>query len=381
MKTLKKQLREAPLSRSQKVSDATSAPPFNTQSLAQNPDSNTGLNSQNGFSIGLDWLDITFRQVPDMDELERILSEAEALFNDEIDFSPTRATFNGREWQGSGRGAQGTLVFWDSGIDQRGERRSTPMLKLCFSGRLMASANQPAVAHWLFGRRESNELDCSRIDIALDDHDKVVPLWKITQAKDEGNFFNALYYGYHESGKRGQDKGIAVYFGSPASTKRLCVYDKSVESKGRIQGNRWEGRFRKKAAKVVLYQWIDKSLENENSCTRWCADIITGIIDFRDRTSNDPNRFRCKVLDWFSDFIIQLKASPIRVRIAAVAMTVQRSLDWVVKSVAPSLSLIKSVLLEDYSEFIQTTIYEGGVRLSLQKRKLIDTTDRSLLLY
>lgn len=381
MMTLKKQIAGASAICSGLSKCTHSASRAVDESLAQTPNSNTGLNSQVGFTVGLDWLDITFRKVPTLTEVYDIVGEVEVLTDDEIDFSPTKPVFNGKEWQGSGRGLRGTQVFYDAGCDDDDKPSRTPALKVAMSGRVVGSAAQGAIALWLNDRAERNDLDCTRIDISMDDHEKFVNLGKITDAKRAGDFFNTSWSAYMESGKRGHDIGITVYFGSPKSDKRLRVYDKTVESNSKVVGNRWEAEFRRKAAKVALYQWIEANQKDEETVVQWCKDTVTGVVDFRDRSSGDPNRFRCPILGWFASLIKRLQAAPCRIRSPKPVITVQKSIDWVVTSVAPTLSMLKTVLKGDYNRFIEESIHEGACRLSIVKRKLIESTDSTQLAF
>lgn len=355
---------------------------LDTTKLPQTLNSNTGLNSQPAFTVAIDWLDITFRQIADIHEIEQILGEVEALVDDQLDFSPSRATTNGRYWDGSGRGLRGTLIFYDAGKSTEDDPTDKPkQLKICMSGSVIGPANQQAIAYWLNGRAEKNQLDCTRIDIALDDHEKFIELGKIAEAVSNEDFFNTSYSAIHKSGKRGETKGVSYLFGSPKSDKNLIVYDKTVESNNRILGNRWEARFKRKAAGVAVYDWISAFIKSDDTAARWCVDVVLGVVDFRDRSGDDPNRNRCAPLRWFELLAQRLRSYPIRIRVAAIVPTVQRSIDWVQKSVAPTLSLLKSVLQDQYNNFLESVVYEGGVRLSNQKRELINTTDVDLLYF
>lgn len=381
MKTLKKQIADAAAICPMGCVNTHNESSVVNESLAQTPTSNTGLNSQTGFTVGLDWLDITFRKVPDINDVWQIVSDVELLLDDEIDFSATRATFNGRNWDGSGRGLKGVQLFYDAGYDGDEFPQRSPALKIAMSGRVVQEADQHLLALWLHGRTWINQVECTRIDIALDDHEKFVDLRKITQAKRTGNFFNTSWSAYMESGKRGEDIGVTVYFGSPQSDKRLRVYDKTVESNSVVVGNRWEAEFRRKAATEALNQWIEASVNDKKDVAQWCKDTVLGVVDFRNRSSGDPNRFRCPVLGWFKRFCKRLSASPIRVRVAAPTITVQKSIDWVIKSVAPTLSIIRDVLKGDYNKFISEAMTEGNCRLPLTKRRLITTTSKQQLVY
>lgn len=349
--------------------------------LAQTPASNTGLNSQERFTAAIDWLDITFRSVQATSEIHAIIGEVEALTGDAIDFSTVRPVYNGKKWDGHGRGAKGTQVFYSGpSLDDEG-KMVEPALKIVMSGSVVGEAHQAAIALWLEGRWQKNDGDCTRVDIALDDHDKSVKLWKITEARKAGNFFNASESAYLESGKRGHDIGRTIYFGSTKSDKRLCIYDKTIESKGKILGNRWEARFRRKAAREAVQQWMVASNESEQKVCKWYADTVTGIIDFRDRSGNDPNRNRCKRLLWFQSFVTTLRSNPCRVRVPSPVQTLQKTIKWIGKSVAPSIAILRRVLGDEFPKYLDSMIDEGGEKISMMRRKIADTTDPGLLVW
>lgn len=349
--------------------------------VAQTRVSNTGLDSQPAFQVGIDWLDITFRNVPTRADLDDILAEIEALTGDSIDFSSSRATFNGKNWDGSGRGVIGTLVWYDSCDRASGGELIPAQLKIAMSGRVMAGIDPQKLYRWLLTRAAQNELDCTRIDISLDDRDRCVEMWQITDASLHGDFFNAQYSQIANGGKRGQDRGVTVYFGAPSSSRRLRIYDKMVESKGKIKGIRWEVEFRKKLAKEALIQWLGEMSNGTEKVICWCKNVVAGAVDFRERSSDDPNRDRCPTLKWFAKFKQQLFATATVIRAPRVEQTLQKSIDWIIKSVAPSLACLRSVLAEDFSKFLNETINNGGERLTNVRRKLLERTKRETLCY
>jgi hypothetical protein len=381
MKSLKKALRDLTPQSLQSSQNDTAAAVGSTESLAQTPASNTGLNSQGAFDVGVDWLDFTFRKIAGTRDLYRIIAELERLTLSEIDFSLSRPVFNGRTWEGSGRSSTGVLLWYDAGDPHDAFLPVSAQLKVAISGRAIAAVNQVSLGQWLISRMVSNELDCSRIDICLDDRDKFINLEHLTSAGRSGNYFNASYRGYQESGRRGQDIGVTCYFGSPSSSRRLRIYDKTIESNGVVLGNRWEVQFRKKLAKETLYQWLESIDENSETAVRFCKNVVIGAIDFRDRTGNDANRHRCNRLSWFQAFIAKLSATPIRIRAAIEQPTIQRSIDWIKSAVAPTLFSLKSVLSTDFPAFLNAMLSQGADRLNNQQRKRIATTKKEQLCY
>lgn len=343
--------------------------------------SNTGLDSQTGFTVAIDWLDITLRKISNLSEVYDVIGEVETLTGDEIDFSYLRPIYNGRRWDGHGRGIKGTMVFYSNPSEDEAGNHKPATLKFVMSGSVIGNAHQDAIALWLHGRQVKNDVDCTRIDIALDDHEKIIELGKITEAHKQGNFFNASDSAYHESGKRGQPIGVTLYFGSTKSDKRLCIYDKTIESNGRINGNRWEARFRRLAAGEALKQWIDVSIDETKDLTRWFSDCVTGVIDFRDRSGDDPNRCRCPRLPWYTRLLSALRSTPIRIRVAAPVQSVQKTIKWIGKSVAPSLAILKRVLKGDFPAYLDGMISEGGEKISNVKRRMACSTDPNLLVW
>lgn len=361
-----------------KIPSPTSEDSFN---IPQTLGSNTGLNSQGAFDVAVDWLDITLRNIPETTTLYSVISELEKLTSSEIDFSPSKPVFNGRAWDGSGRGSSGLLLWYDAGDPYDAFDPKPAQLKIAFSGRVIAAMNQKKLADWLMSRMIVNELDCTRIDICLDDRDKFINIKDVRRAGRRGNYFNASWRGYQESGKRGQDIGMTCYFGSPSSSRRLRVYDKTVESNGTVLGNRWEVEFRKKLAKETLYQWLESIDDNEETAARFCKNIVIGAIDFRDRSSDDANRNRCERLHWFQAFIAKLSATVVTIRAAIQKPTIQRSIDWIKKSVAPTLSSLKTVLQADFPLFLDAMLQQGSDRLNNLRRKQIATTNKEQLCY
>jgi hypothetical protein len=353
-----------------------------TANVPQTPLSNTGYDSQPFFSAAVDWIDFTFRLVSSETAASEIIGELEALATDSVDFSFDRSVFNGRSWDGSGSSSRGIRLWWDAGNDAiaGGDMRS-PQLKISMSGKVMGAIDFAVLADWLSYRAASNELDCTRIDICLDDHRRIVPMGKITEVHYAGNFFNAKYSKLESSSNRGDNQGITVYFGHPQSLKRLRIYDKTIESKGAIDAIRWEAQYRKGAAREVLFQVLEEIDESVERATKYFAAIVVGVIDFRLRDGNDPNRARCKPLSWFVAFCDAVAVEPIRIKLAIVPLLIQRSINWLEKSVAQSIALVAKTLNEDWAEFAENLLSQGAERLNNRKREIILSTNKQQLIY
>ncbi len=343
--------------------------------------SNTGYDSQARFQTAIDWLDVSLRKVADMTELYEIISELEALTKSQIDFSPTKPVFNGRMFDGSGHGTTGLRLWFTAGNPFDFFAPVPMQLKIAMSGSVIAAIDQTELANWLISRMVGNELDCTRIDICLDDRDSFVKLDDVLRASELDNFFNASYSGLEKGGKKGELKGVTIYFGHPSSSRRLRIYDKFVESGGKILGVRWEVEFRKKLAREALYEWLEKINDCKESAARWSKNVVVGCIDFRDCSGNDPNRYRCPILGWFSAFIAELQATGVVIRAAVKAPTMQKSIDWIIASVAPTMFSLSAVLADDFPKFFDELLSSGSYRLSNLRRKIIKESKKEELIY
>lgn len=350
--------------------------------IAHTPASNTGYNSQNEFNCSVDWLDITFRNSGGEQGTEEIIKELEAIADDSFNFSFTKPVFNGRSWDGSGFSDRGARLWFDNGISEKeGEDDKPTQLKISLPGKVMSSLNLFEMCSWLISRAGANELDCTRIDLCVDDKDRCVKLEEIAQARETGNFFNASYSSIMSSSKRGHNEGTTIYFGHPSSHKRLRIYDKTVESNGVVDCIRWEAQYRKVVASEVLFDLLEKVDEGEKHAAEYISSIVTGVIDFRNRAGNEKNRGRCPVLVWFERFCDALSTAPLRVVVPKKEPLVQRSIDWIDKSVVQSLAVVSKVLGTDFNAYFKNALREGAERLNNRKRDLIARTDKQQLIY
>ncbi len=408
------------------------------------PSSNTGYNSQdNAYEIAIDWLDFSWREVSGSCEAERLIAAIAAVTHEQIDFSPTRPSFNGRSWSGSGRGSAGTMIWYSAArdsddvmlLDGLGQYvgyedvlppRYSPIdaaalsaikdkvpdhltlvfdeksrfvefdhgfrlvlnnksleqhaiLKVAMSASVLARVDMCDL-HRLLACR--SDVRFSRIDVALDDMSRFVEMHHVKEAARKGDYFDARWRGIIESGERGGDVGMTVYFGSPSSDKRLRVYDKTVESKGVRDCIRWELELRRKKADVFGAAWLKKYSESVSTANDYMTDVVVGAVDFRCRLEgSDKNRERCPALPWWVEMKGRLRSVGVAVRVPVVVASVQKSIDWLKKSVASSLSSVSKVLGSHWKGFLDDLLFEGGIKMSLERRSETEACDRQQLCY
>ena len=417
--------------------------------------SNTGPDSQTGFSIGVDWVTYTHDQLHTGREVKDIIGFIESIANDQVDFCSDRPRYdNHKQWLGSGVSKKGLLLWynpprssedlliksrdgnlishpgllpmphepvrpWDAewiqaqlpsyaALEYTDDRPtvydpetgqahqhhgysivpaegcvSVPgELRISMSARYLDNVSMTQLAAYLNVVKECYGLRCSRFDIALDDHEKRFPLELVEQARCDRNYFNvrksSVVLCYDVAANT---QGMTVYFGSRQSEALMRVYDKTVESKGERIGNRWETEFKGKKADKALREWLSAMADDERKASSLLVDMVFGTVDFRDRSKGDKNRKRCPRLKWFDEMCKMLSAVPVRLRIPRPKISLQRSLDYVKKSVAPTLASIHKALGSEFPEWLSKQIEDGNRRMTLVRRKMSEDVDISQLYY
>ena len=178
----------------------------------------------------------------------------------------------------------------DDVVEQSGE------LRVSMSARYLDHVDMSELAAYLLTVKDVYGLRCSRFDAALDDHEKQIPLSVVEQARCDRNFFNVRTTSVVVSDNITRNEiGRTMYFGSRQSEAFLRVYDKTIESRGKRIGNRWESEFKGKKA-INAYtngsqQWQMTSEQLIGCLWMWCLEpSILGTNRRATKTGNDAHR-------------------------------------------------------------------------------------------
>lgn len=186
----------------------------------------------------------------------------------------------------------------------------------------------------------SDNVNCTRLDLALDDKDKLLDLDRISDAVESGCVNSrirkrTIYRGYDGSDR----SGTTVYIGAPSSDFRIRFYDKSKEKykpddeRYYLHWVRLEMVMRGKNADGCV-----AAICNSDDLGLLASAILNDKLAFIERDS-DSNISRCQICRWWLDFVDAVAAVKL-VEKEDVPHKLERSIDWIRNQVAPSLSLI-----------------------------------------
>ena len=180
----------------------------------------------------------------------------------------------------------------------------------------------------------------TRLDLALDDYSRRLKFNDVINAVKNGNFSGAKNYYIHESGQRDKEEtGVAVVLGSASSDKRLTIYDKAIESKGKINSIRLELRLRDELSDNVYRYLFEREFRPLD-----VAACILGSVKFLNRTKQDKNLDRLPLLKWWQSFIEYLEATPFKINRPKVVRHVESTVNWLCRQVSSSLAVLSRVM-------------------------------------
>lgn len=144
----------------------------------------------------------------------------------------------------------------------------------------------------------------TRLDLATDDLAGHLPVDEMLAAFRSRHFRSrAQDYGIIQSHSRGRD-GWTLYLGSRSSDRYLRIYNKAAEQGYTGQWVRVELELKGDAAQACAAHWVCAEFENPGRLLRTLlADMLTVTTP-----TQDSNRSRWPVAEWWSDFLADVSA-------------------------------------------------------------------------
>ncbi len=212
------------------------------------------------------------------------------------------------------------------------------------------------------------EANCTRLDLAIDDHSMTLDIDEIKKSVKKGylcGFRSAVKY--VEEGINAE-KGHSISFGhrgSQGSGKYVTFYNKAKESKGKLNSIRVELASYKHRATQMFNKICDTPFE-ELGKTIFAA--INGAIDFRKKKKGETHLNRAKRLPFWRFMDDCEKFVPV---FNYVEKTLEDVKEWVIKQIAPTMAMLFTYFCDAYDGdytiftcFIHEIIEHGEKRLN-----------------
>jgi hypothetical protein len=212
-------------------------------------------------------------------------------------------------------------------------------------------------------------LRCTRIDWTLDDYERIIPMESFQDWGKSEEFFGASSHTYYYSKKKHSERlAETCYFGSFQSDKVVRIYDKNVESEGKINAIRVEFQFRNSQADFLFskYMKLSEPLPAAQSVTNWCLSRF-GFIDL-----TSTRKCRCKVKEEWRLFVEKF-GEKLAESIPPKTNTIEKKMRWIASQVAPTIAVVSAVLGNDIClHWLLGCVREASSRMSDSSLNLID---------
>lgn len=200
----------------------------------------------------------------------------------------------------------------------------------------------------------------TRIDLSLNDYAGFLDIPRLINKVKQQEFKSIFHTVDIHTGlnvTNNESNGDTIYFGSPKSNTRICFYQKNYEQRRKKHIaledseiiNRYELRFRHERAEQVALE-----LTQANDLETTIFELLNYFITFLDRPASSKNAQIDKRWATFIGDHGKLKlATPF------IPMTFERSLNWLVHGVAPTLQMFAQIDQLVGTELLPTIITSG----------------------
>jgi len=289
------------------------------------------LKSKGKLEAHPDW----FQAVGEMaaGELYPLIAKLECFTDESIDLRPGKPTMIGSEYQNSGRSLKSVRIAWDN-QDANGKCR----VLISVPGQVISA--MPML--WVRGMAMQivlAGLKCTRFDATIDDYGKRLNFSTLAESLLDGNYSKFRTWNFQYSSKG----GISFKLGSRESPRSTTMYDKAIESEGKINAYRIETKFGGKVAHDVLLGWLmidpdELGASWEDESAKYLAQSVVGSIDFRDRQlkPDEKNLKRIPRLGWWQEFVTLIEGELYHTAPVATP-TLQKKSNWHINQAFRSL--------------------------------------------
>jgi hypothetical protein len=332
---------------------------------------NTVLDSQ-VLAVHPDW--ITLRVLtPDPGQSQDLVALVGATLNDVFEYipGPHRIAQHNTTYDWMAVSAKGIRAYWHNpgnGLKSHGRISTT---RLEFGGKVLNSCNAVDLRDLMALLYNNDQAACVRFDIAGDDYSK--ELWNWHDVDDAARVKN--FSGFDKRNFNGDyDTAPTIYFGSRKSEAMYRFYDKNVESGGVINANRMEIELKRSKAHQAFVAWLQPPAGDEQMAAQILAEFLVGNIDFIDRSEGDKNLDRCPRLAWWQA-VLDVVGRGVKLSPIYAVATIQKSADWLVFRVAPTLAMLERRMGDAFQDFLSVALAWGRDHQTSRHERLLQVAE------
>lgn len=202
---------------------------------------------------------------------------------------------------------------------------------------------------------------CTRVDLYIDSAvDTMSQVWAslrsrelVTRSRSKGRAVAQVDL------STGEIEGETLYIGSVKSDRMTRFYDKATEQQVDGIWTRCESQFRRSAAHAAFNAWLSGNFDVES--------IIAAYVDFR-QVTGDSNKTRRPRVTWWERWLGNVKRFS-GASVEKVAESVQRSLAWFKKQVAPTYAFLLRAMSD--TDWLVNLDVMGEFKMSPAKRAVL----------
>lgn len=332
--------------------------------------SNTGID----LVQSIDWFQFTIK-FASFKQFEQCIDFVVGYADDTAYFEPGKVDRKGIIWKNSGGSAKGIRFWWNEPSPETGEIGGG-MVGIPSS--VLSQMSVENIWRMMTGLLNVYSVKCTRIDIAIDDYSKGLPIDEIEKALLNGNFTGFRKPRKVDSLEK-DGSGFTYYLGSRKSDKFVRIYDKSYESKGKLDCWRIEGEFKDERASEIFKQYAQFDRESfETIGHKYLAGVLFGSFDFIDREnvkrasrSERKRASRSERLPWWDKVVNMI--SRIKISLPRPTKSTDRQDQTLKKQWAPSLLVRKKALGSIRFRFwLEDILNAGENRLNASHEAMIE---------
>lgn len=298
-------------------------------------------------------------------QVEELIKAIWATFGTNFDFGNVLPGVRGRHYQFILKSPQGIELAYTVNT----ENAAKTVYRLSIPGKPLSHIHQHQLAK--LGRFLLNsDSYCTRFDWSIDDFSKQLCLDSIANFAKQNNISGARKWrDIRSTGRTTEEQGRTIYLGATQSERLIRIYDKNVESGGKIDSIRFEVQWRNTYAQEAFSRYFGE-VDSEKA-TLSISKLAVGSVRFIRRSSMVVSR--CPNVGWWDKFIKRVGGST-KMSVRRLQPLISEKIRWIESQVVATLAVISRVKGFDGTiNWLERLIREKAGKLSSMQSSFVST--------